>query len=284
MGLSTKEAKNVPPTVYPVKLLGMLFEGSLCKFGPDPKSLAGLIGDTRVLINRKVEVSLKAVERLLGRWVWFLIPTRLALSVLNHLYVFVNTLRESAGNKAKAVLWKGCKKELKTLVGLAPLLTCSWKRPFREELFASDACLSGMGVSVAPLPSELIQSFWNFWRVFPSKDFTFDVLEHLDLPWRDVLSMPVRYESDITDLEAWALFSGVKRLFTLKKSVCDSSVCFLVDNTGVVGAFTKGRAKEHFVLLRVRRTAALCLLGAIRLLVVWVPTKSNPADKPSRVF
>ena len=95
-GLSTKEAKNVPPTVYPVVLLGMLFEGKLCKFGPDPKSLAGLIEDTRVLVNRKIAVSLEAVERLLGRWVWFLIPTRLALSVLNHLYVFVKTLRESA--------------------------------------------------------------------------------------------------------------------------------------------------------------------------------------------
>ena len=56
----------------------------------------------------------------------------------------------------------------------------------------------------------------------------------------------------------------------------------LVDSQVTVGAVSKGRSSSRRVNYWLRRIAGLCLSFALFVDLVWIPTKANPADAPSR--
>jgi len=62
----------------------------------------------------------------------------------------------------------------------------------------------------------------------------------------------------------------------------DQAQPLIMDNTVVVGGLTKGRSKSHDVLVQLRFLAVYALVYKVRLLVVYIPSASNPADEPSR--
>lgn len=60
---------------------------------------------------------------------------------------------------------------------------------------------------------------------------------------------------------------------------------FLVDNTAVIGAASKGRSSSPGLNLLLRRWSAfLFMAGWCTPHIRYVPTKLNPADAPSRVY
>ena len=59
-------------------------------------------------------------------------------------------------------------------------------------------------------------------------------------------------------------------------------VVLLVDSKVVLGAITKGRSSSKALNAIVRKAAALCFAGGIILHVVFISTKHNPSDWPSR--
>ena len=60
---------------------------------------------------------------------------------------------------------------------------------------------------------------------------------------------------------------------------------FLVDNTAVVGAASKGRSSSVGLNLLLRRWAGfLFMRGWCTPFIKYVPTKLNPADAPSRAY
>jgi len=55
-----------------------------------------------------------------------------------------------------------------------------------------------------------------------------------------------------------------------------------IDATAVLAAMLKGRTSAPSLRRSVRAVAAHCLGGDLLLLPLWVPSRFNPADKPSR--
>lgn len=290
-GLSTKLAKNLPPAVQVMKCLGMRWDGADASFAPPVEGLLDLMRVTEQLV-RAGWACPKALQSIVGRWVWYLLPSRLALSVLSSTYRFA----EVFGTKAEPVaLWSSVAKELRTLVGLAPLLRCSWRRPFLDFLTASDASETGGGVSVSRSRADILRVFsaelWSYWRRFPSEG-QFDITADADawmgqrgenpLVWRHVVSRKFRFKQGIAVLEARAAVDAVRRVLDLKERHRRFSMVLFVDNTVVVGGLTKGRSKSHDVLVQLRFLAVYALVYEIRLLVVYIPSASNPADEPSR--
>ena len=58
----------------------------------------------------------------------------------------------------------------------------------------------------------------------------------------------------------------------------------LVDSSVSVYALNKGRSSSRPMLRRLRAIAALVLASGLRVFTRWIPSKSNPADEPSRRF
>ena len=59
-------------------------------------------------------------------------------------------------------------------------------------------------------------------------------------------------------------------------------VYLLVDSKVALGAIAKGRSSSKSLNALVRRAAALCFAGGLVLHCVFIPTKHNPSDWPSR--
>jgi hypothetical protein len=162
-------------------------------------------------------------------------------------------------------------------------------------LTASDASETGGGVSVSRSRADILRVFsaelWSYWRRFPSEG-QFDITADADawmgqrgenpLVWRHVVSRKFRFKQGIAVLEARAAVDAVRRVLDLKEHHRRFSMVLFVDNTVVVGGLTKGRSKSHDVLVQLRFLAVYALVYEIRLLVVYIPSASNPADEPSR--
>ena len=59
-------------------------------------------------------------------------------------------------------------------------------------------------------------------------------------------------------------------------------VVLFIDSKVVLGAISKGRSSSKLLNAIVRRAAALCFAGGLVLHCVFISTKHNPADWPSR--
>ena len=59
-------------------------------------------------------------------------------------------------------------------------------------------------------------------------------------------------------------------------------VVLLIDSKVALGAIANGRSSSKPLNALVRRAAALCFAGGLLLHCVFIPTKHNPADWPSR--
>lgn len=272
-GLSVKEQKCVSPTLELVEVLGMAACGKVGSYKPPKAKLQTLMRRTLALVEAKRDER-GELESIVGAWAWYILPTRLAFSVFREVYVAVQ-------EKVVDLSAQVCA-ELKCIVGLAPLLGVSWTRKVSGKVVATDACDSGFGVAYTEVKVDEVLGLWRYWRKFPCDGSAFDVtVEHLpaNLEWK-VFASAVRFPQNIDVLEVQAVLLGVRR--SLSSRDCRGLIPILVDNTDVVGAVTKGRCAAFGMLAVVRRIAALCLGCCTQLLVVWVPSDSNPADAPSR--
>ena len=59
-------------------------------------------------------------------------------------------------------------------------------------------------------------------------------------------------------------------------------VVLLIDSKVVLGAITRGRSSSRPLNALIRKAAALCFAGGLVLHCVFISTKHNPADWPSR--
>ena len=83
--------------------------------------------------------------------------------------------------------------------------------------------------------------------------------------------------------EARALFSGIRRVVLRSGGRINLRHQFLVDNQGVVGAFTRGRSGNNIINSLITRTASILLATSSTLDFIWVPTRFQPADRASRL-
>jgi hypothetical protein len=104
-------------------------------------------------------------------------------------------------------------------------------------------------------------------------------------PSRVIVSSRWRNQEHITVLEMRAVQTALRWLAS-RPDQRDSRVLLLVDSAPCVFALSKGRSSSRKIglLRRLRSIAAVALSAGLTLVVRWIPSASNPADAPSRVF
>lgn len=91
-----------------------------------------------------------------------------------------------------------------------------------------------------------------------------------------------KYEEDILALETRCLVQAVERLARMPWGHTRRAV-ILNDNLSLVLCAGRVRAREHRVLIHIRRMAAVCLVRNMRVCVRWVPSELNHRDSRRRV-
>ena len=99
--------------------------------------------------------------------------------------------------------------------------------------------------------------------------------------FRTLLSVKARYAAHSGALEA-AGVTILLRWLLRSPSRHGRRVSALVDAQAVIGAITKGRSSAPTLRLEVQRIAALTIAGDFLMRYIYVPSRCNPADAPSR--
>jgi hypothetical protein len=272
VGLSVKNEKSVVPTLSPVKILGLRVEGGKTRFAPPQEEVQQLVAFTRKVLNQG-KASGKTLERIIGKWAWFLLSSRLGFSVFSAVYGFI----KAAGKKILP-LWPSVRKDLLLVCGIAPLLSVDWRQEWSDMASAFDASKLAQGVSETVVSRSYVKSLLPLWRKSPSVPEERASLEKAsgglkDFAWRHVVSSRFRYDNNIDKLEAAACLTAVWR--AAKSDRFGTRFLLFGDNSPVVAALNKGRCSSFRLLVSIRRIAAVCLASGTRPLVIWVPSKDK---------
>lgn len=289
VGLPTKESKTVFATVDApaLKVLGVeITKGGIIQ--PPTFKLAALVKRTEKILNVK-RCSSKVMSSIIGSWTWFLLIRRSVLSVLSHVYKFINQEFLFAAKFTKMVA-----NELNMLINLSPFLFRNAKAPFGSTALAIDASNWGSGVvythishsQAKQLYPERLYKGWYTNLERPTKGEipklstpSYDFLT--DSAWKTCISHKWKYFQHINLLEARALFESVLWYSRSTKNLGTRMVLFS-DSMVVLGALLKGRSSSLRLLHIVRRISAVLLASDIFPVWFWTPTSINPADGPSR--
>jgi hypothetical protein len=237
----------------------------------------------------------KALSRALKVAQWFCLLQRPMFAVFDMVYEFV---REGATNQHMPVpLPVPVRNEIAVATFLMPLLGADLSRNFLNKLTACDACPDfGFGVScvecsdrVARQVGRLAERHGDFIRLYRRPD---DPLEkdRLGVPhrlpfcqddFRVVISKRARWAAHSGILEAHGLLLAVKWLSRTPQHH-GHRVPILVDAKAVLGAAAKGRSSAPGLRGVLRHLAAITMGCNFLLYLVYIPSESNPADKPSR--
>jgi hypothetical protein len=286
-GLVIEERKTVwPATSRAVELLGIavISNGWLL---PSATKLASLWCETCFYITKKWATS-KQLSSLIGKWVWFCLLNRPLLSVFQAVYAFISSNHVSESRLPNEVI-----EELSLMVKLIPFLAVNLRAPASSLVLASDASLSGAGVTYAQsdqavslLPFSLKKGWWS------SLEDGYDVSRHLAFPklvedfidshaWTTVICHRFRFADNIVILEGQACLLAL-RWFLSSPARFGSRLPFFLDSQALLGALVKGRSSSHRLNRVCRKIAAHVLAGNLRIAWIWVPSSKNPADGPSR--
>ena len=100
--------------------------------------------------------------------------------------------------------------------------------------------------------------------------------------WKISRANQWRQGAHINVLECYAEALGVEWVLRKGSPLQARRICFLQDSQVVVFAGTKGRSSSLGLMRPLRRTAALLIAGNLSVDRLWIPSKSMPADGPSR--
>jgi hypothetical protein len=285
VGWVAKISKTVWPSSAGVEVLGIHIDGVTGLVGLRADKLR-LLADVTAAVVRSGSCTGDRLRHLVGRWTWAILVRRPALSALSAVYKFCT----SAGSRSFQI-WPSVRRELWTLIGLAPILVAKiQRRKWFPYVVAVDASSSGGGVVGAHMPSEAIAKLAsrpaNLPLVSPTTVSNGPIagVPSVDSSdWRVVASYKWSRSRHINLLELSALTTSVRWALSYRDRAT-SDCLILSDSAVVVGAVRKGRSSSFVILRALRRLTALVLSSSLNLCLWWVPTKHNPADEPSRRF
>ena len=233
----------------------------------------------------------KELSQLLGTWTYACSYRREALATLDVAFLAARRLPQHRKTRPAGALLD----ELVALIGLMPLLESDLRaRPY-PFLLASDASESGLGGCAAPVSAEAWQALYRLAeergchvRLDWGDSHVAKLVDNrsaacglaLSAEWSVTMEAPVKKDKHINLLELEAVHDMIFRL--ARSGLRRSRVLMLVDSQVTLGAVSKGRSSSRRVNFWLRKIAGVCLSYGLTVDLVWVPTKANPADAPSR--
>ena len=297
VGLPVKDSKCIRPTrVQTVTALGMDVNGDDGTVSISAERHQKMIMATLHLLWKK-NVTGHALSVVIGLWTWNLLLRRPALSVLKYSYAFVEQHRW-----AEAELCPSVRRELITLIGLAPLLHTSLRYQWYNSVVASDASTIAAGVVATAFVDDLVHQLWpstlSSWLVSAADELKTDGDQHVDeygsdtpsssltlktdYTWSTIISFPWRNREHINALELRAVILACRWILSHPASAC-KRVMIIIDSAVVYYVLRKGRSSSSHLLAVYRRLSSLMLASGLSVTPIWVPSAANPADAPSRL-
>jgi hypothetical protein len=273
--------KSAPPSQEQT-LLGLHLSADK-SLGVHPTKLWALIKETEGLIQTGTATGLQ-LHRIVGKWSHAILVRRPVFSVLDSTFSFI----QRAGNR-KFNLWQSVVRELRVLCDLAPLLVCSLASDICSTVVATDASLTGLGVVALQAEWDQVVDAMAAPSRLPAPGeapvVSPSLAPILQAPATTIVASRWRDPEHITVLELRAVQTALRWL-TTRPACRDSKVLLLVDSSPALFGIAKGRSSSRKLKLnyRLRSIAALALAAGITLSCKWVPSSSNPADAPSRIY
>lgn len=266
LGLVVKQSKVVAASADGVECVGLEVHGRDHTVGLSGAKLARLCADTQALIAKR-EVTGLELAHVLGRWTWAALARRPALAVFNAAYRFVECAKSR-----RFTLWRSVVMELRTIVGLAPLLFADTAAAWFDRVVATDASSTGQGVAACVASQQEITLITDT----PSA-----VAFVQRGRWSPIVSSRWARPEHINILELRAVTTAVRWALSFGHTV-GRRMLIASDSQVVVGAVSKGRSSAQPMLRRLRYLAALLLGSGVQATLHWIPTDTNPADEWSR--
>eukprot|EP00971_Amphidinium_carterae_P193149 3833319-Amphidinium_carterae.1 len=239
------------------------------------------------------------VQILLGHWMHQLLFKREMMCVLTLTFGWVHAHRGHP--RARIVLPRRVKDELVALCLLAPVMKFDLTAPISRWAVATDATLLRGAATVAPLSPEAATTLFlrsdrapqimEFIRGEIDEDMFVakytrapDVLVHDlvgSLSFTTVAPYAFREVQHVNKQEGLAWRSGV--FAALRRSMIQGTRCIcLLDSAVFAGAIKKGRSSSRRLNSVLRSVMPDLVLHSTSILPVWIGTKHNPADDPTR--
>ena len=254
-------------------------------------------------LSRRPRVNGRAIEKLIGHAVHFMLLRREMLSCMRSLYDFVQT-----SYRARRRLWRSAAGEAGWVASLLQVCHADLRRCWDDQVTSSDASLSGMAVSCRLARSEEVARLsrqHEGWR-FKTRDFLaprqraleaeepLDPFSHPDtakpraiLPedpfaidaqfeeiplsfmnssdWRDLFAVRFQHSEPITVLESRGVVAAMKHKLRLVRNF-NRRHLHLNDNLANVLCCEKGRTASFHMLATCRKLCALLVATKLQCL------------------
>ena len=269
--------------------LGILLDDNEFRTPPDP--YAEIYAEVQDL-QRRGWARPRQVERLVGRITSRMLLLRLMLSVFDAVYAFARKVGDR-----HARLWPAVAAELEHACALLPLMRADVCRRTAPVLVQCDACNTGDAVVYSdhiPLAELRREALRPRTRIRDASD-EWSVQQALACGFAapidpELYKVAVRYQyppgsaSRARHINAKELgvIEKAARWATRRPELRGRRLVVQTDSAVAAGVVRKGRSSRRGLKGTARRLAAVCIAERLDLVVRWVPTDRNMADRPSR--
>ena len=282
------------------------FDKSYCfkAWGTSVDSCSGRIGSPTEKL-RQIEslttallttghASKKALQKLIGLYIHPFMHRRECMSVFHHIYVYLENMKEGVVQK----LPHHIRDELVAACLLLPVACGNVRWPVSVQISATDASLTGGGRASTVTSRKIAKTLYRFgekkgefckldWAsqclppptsMVRAPDVLVDAL--MCHAWTPTEELVFRRASHINLLEMEMLKREIQSRVNSGRGQC--RMVNLCDSRVVVGAYAKGRSSSKQLNHLLKKCCAWSIAGDLSVTNIWVDTKRNPADHPSR--
>ena len=278
-GVSVKWSKLVTPSCDGVDVLGLELHGRYATYGLSPDKMHQLLISTHSFLTR-THCTCRDLARIVGSWT--ALVRRECLCVFRAVYRFCAIAGDRIFN-----IWPCVRKELVTMMGLAPLMYADLSQQWSDRVIATDACTSGYGVAASRATPDAMSTIARCPAVppvdTPEDVCAFTCMEMGVRIWKAAISAPYLYPQHISTLELQCVLVAIRWLLSHPAAI-GKRVLMLGDSQVVTYALNKGRTSAPSLFLPLRRLSCFVLASGLRMSYRWIPSEFNPADGPSRAF
>ena len=164
------------------------------------------------------------------------------------------------------------------VLALAPLLHADLSRGQSPYMLCSDASMLGG----AALYTDHVDWHRTQTCIYTNKQEAVEYTNPLpSLTWKQITQVRWAYKKHINVLEGVAVLLGL-RWMGRNSHLRGCQVTVIIDSQVIFYMLKKGRTGSERLYRTSRRIGALSLALNLRIDPVWVPSKENPSDAPSR--